>query len=104
MVVCLKELSNWSPDIKKKELLTKLDLKITLFELNVNFALNQFESPTTTIPPSQSKHSLPHQSVKTLQPRPKHSARVWDDCCSVQNYKMMSVSLDGFFQTITPCR
>jgi hypothetical protein len=35
MVVYLKELSNWSPDIKNKKILIKLRLKITVFEVNV---------------------------------------------------------------------
>jgi hypothetical protein len=35
MVVCLKELSNQSPDIKNTKILRKLRLKITVFEANV---------------------------------------------------------------------
>lgn len=35
MVVCLKELSNQSPDFMNKKILLKLRLKITVFELNV---------------------------------------------------------------------
>ena len=35
MVVYLKELSNWAPDIKNKKMLRKLHLKITVFEVNV---------------------------------------------------------------------
>jgi len=34
-VVCLKEPSNYSPDIKKTKTLRKLHLKITLLEANV---------------------------------------------------------------------